>query len=80
MVLPGKIWDGMWCGLVGWHVYGMVRYMDWSSRHGMIYGVVWRAWHGWYMVWHGGHRMVYDWSGEVWHGIYYCLVGYGMVQ
>ena len=52
--------------------------MVWPGRHGMIYGMAWRLWHGicyglagitLYMVWPGGHRMVYcmTWQDMSWY-------------
>ena len=45
MVWPGGM-TCIWYGLAG-----MAWYMVWSSRHDMVCGVVWRAWHGiWYRL------------------------------
>ena len=66
MIWPGRAWRGLWYYL---------------GRHGAIYGMAWRAWHGicygltgiwygladmaWYMVWAGGHDMVYGMAWRV---------------
>ena len=49
MLWPGEAWHGIWYVLAG-----MARYMVWpgghgmvcAERHGMVYGMAWRAWHG----------------------------------
>ena len=46
-----------------------IWYMVWPSGHRMVYGMVWRIYHGiwygltgmaWYITWSGGHSMVYS--------------------
>ena len=44
MVWPGGM-TCIWYGLVG-----MAWYMAWFRGMAMVYGVVWRAWHG---IWYG---------------------------
>ena len=40
MVLPGEVWDGIWCGLAD------DMYMVWPDRHVMVYGTAWWASNG----------------------------------
>ena len=59
--------------------------MVWHGKHGMVYDMALRAWHGlcsglvgmtWYMVLLGGPGMVYGMSLRTWHGIWYWLARY----
>ena len=57
--------------------------MIWPSRHGMLYGMTWRACHSygiaWYIVWPGGHAgyMVRPTRHGIWYGLVHmawCMV------
>ena len=61
--------------------------MVWPGKHGMVYDMTLRAWHGlcsglvgmaWYVVLLGGPGMVYGMSLRAWHGIWYRLARYGI--
>ena len=61
--------------------------MVWPRKHGMVYDMALRAWHGlcsglvgmaWYMALLGGPGMVYGMSLQAWHDVWYCLARYGI--
>ena len=61
--------------------------MVWPGKHGMVYDIALRAWHGlcsglvgmaWYMVLLGEPGMVYVMYLQAWHGIWYCLARHGI--
>ena len=54
-------------------------YMVWPGGIGMLYGMIWRTYHGiwyglagmaWYMACSDGHSMVYGMAWRAWHGMY----------
>ena len=50
-----RIWQDRWYGIVYGVAWRDDMYMVWPGRHGMVYGMIKRAWHGlagmaWYMV------------------------------
>ena len=59
--------------------------MVWPDKHGIVYDMAVRAWHGmcsglvgmaWYMVLLGRPGMVSGMSLRAWHSIWYCLAKY----
>ena len=62
----GIAWQVMAWFMVCPGVHGIVYGM--ADRHGMLYVLAWRAWHGiwyglagitWYILWPGGQGMIY---------------------
>ena len=49
----------------------MAWYVVWPDGHGMVYGMVWWAWHEKDMAWQAWHSIRY---GLMMHGIAWCMV------
>ena len=63
---------------------------EWPGRHGIVYGMAWRAWNGiwltvwpwtaWCSIWYylDRHGMIYGMDWRAWHCICYDWQAYGM--